>query len=82
MSTPHGEHLLLVGSGNPGKQQEWRELLAGIDAVLVVPQDLEPSTEGVDLLYAMRQELGLLPDGAPSPEELLADGDRAPEART
>ena len=42
MSAPHGEHLLLVGSGNPGKQQEWRELLAGIDAVLVVPQDLDP----------------------------------------
>ena len=42
MSAPHGEHLLLVGSGNPGKQQEWRELLSGIDAVLVVPQDLDP----------------------------------------
>ncbi len=39
----HGEHLLLIGSGNPGKQREWRELLAGIDAVLVTPQDLDPS---------------------------------------
>ena len=42
MNAPHGEHLLLIGSGNPGKQQEWRELLAGVDAVLVVPQDLDP----------------------------------------
>src|SRR5438067_410075 len=42
MSAPHGEHLLLIGSGNPGKQEEWRELLSGIDAVLVVPQDLDP----------------------------------------
>ena len=43
MSTPQGEHLLLIGSGNPGKQREWRELLAGIDAVFVVPQDLDPA---------------------------------------
>jgi XTP/dITP diphosphohydrolase len=42
MSAPHGEHLLLIGSGNPGKQQEWRELLAGLDAVVVVPEDLDP----------------------------------------
>ncbi len=42
MSTPHGEHVLLIGSANPGKQREWRELLAGLDAVLVVPQDLDP----------------------------------------
>jgi XTP/dITP diphosphohydrolase len=42
MTAPHGEHLLLVGSGNAGKQKEWRELLSGIDAVLVVPQDLDP----------------------------------------
>ena len=42
MSAPHGEHVLLIGSGNPGKQREWRELLAGVDAVLVVPQDLDP----------------------------------------
>ncbi|TMB97838.1 MAG: hypothetical protein E6J38_01105 [Chloroflexi bacterium] len=45
MSAPHGEHILLIGSGNAGKQQEWRELLAGIDAVLVVPQDLDPVPE-------------------------------------
>jgi XTP/dITP diphosphohydrolase len=42
VSAPHGEHLLLIGSGNPGKQQEWRELLAGLDAVFVVPEDLDP----------------------------------------
>ena len=42
MSAPHGEHVLLIGSGNPGKQREWRELLAGVDAVLVVPQELDP----------------------------------------
>ena len=43
MSTPQGEHLVLIGSGNPGKQREWRELLAGIDAVFVVPQELDPA---------------------------------------
>jgi len=42
VSAPHGEHVLLIGSGNPGKQREWRELLAGVDAVLVVPQELDP----------------------------------------
>jgi XTP/dITP diphosphohydrolase len=42
VSVPHGEHLLLIGSGNPGKQREWRDLLAGLDAVLVVPQELDP----------------------------------------
>lgn len=42
MSALYGEHVLLIGSGNAGKQHEWRELLAGIDAVLVVPQDLDP----------------------------------------
>ncbi len=43
MTAPHGEHVLLIGSGNPGKQREWRDLLAGLDAVLVVPQDLDPT---------------------------------------
>ncbi len=43
MSAPHGEHVLLIGSGNAGKQREWRELLSGIDAVLLVPQDLDPA---------------------------------------
>ena len=42
MTVPRGEHLLLIGSGNPGKQREWRELLAGLDVVLLVPQDLDP----------------------------------------
>ena len=42
MNVPRDEHLLLVGSGNPGKQQEWRELLAGLDVVLVLPQELDP----------------------------------------
>lgn len=42
MTTPDGEHVLLIGSGNPGKQREWRELLAGVDAVFVVPEELDP----------------------------------------
>jgi XTP/dITP diphosphohydrolase len=42
VSVPHGEHILLIGSGNPGKQREWRELLAGLDLVLVAPQELDP----------------------------------------
>lgn len=42
MAGPRGEHVLLIGSGNRGKQREWRELLAGLDVVLVVPQDLDP----------------------------------------
>ena len=33
---------LLIGSGNPGKQREYRELLAGLDLKLVVPTDLVP----------------------------------------
>ena len=33
---------LLIGSGNPGKQREYRELLAGLDLDLVVPADLVP----------------------------------------
>ena len=33
---------LLVGTGNPGKQREYRELLAGLDLDLVVPGDLGP----------------------------------------
>ena len=53
MNEPHGEHLLLIGSGNTGKQREWRELLAGLDVVLVVPQELdpvpaEPAEDGAD----------------------------------
>lgn len=37
---PHG--FVLIGSANAGKQQEWRELLAGLDLALVTPQDLDP----------------------------------------
>ena len=33
---------LLIGTGNPGKQREYRELLAGLDLDLVVPGDLDP----------------------------------------
>jgi XTP/dITP diphosphohydrolase len=33
---------LLIGSGNPGKQREYRELLAGLDLDLIVPADLNP----------------------------------------
>ncbi len=32
---------LLIGTGNPGKQREYRELLAGLDLDLVVPEDLD-----------------------------------------
>lgn len=42
---------LLIGSGNPGKQREYRELLAGLEYELVAPDDLEvappePEEEG------------------------------------
>ena len=33
---------LLIGSGNPGKQREYRELLTGLDLDLVVPDELDP----------------------------------------
>ncbi len=33
---------LLIGSGNPGKQREYRELLAGLDLELMLPTDLVP----------------------------------------
>jgi XTP/dITP diphosphohydrolase len=42
VTAPRGEHVLLIGSGNPGKQQEWRDLLAGLDLVLVAPDELDP----------------------------------------
>ncbi len=32
---------LLVGSGNPGKQREYRELLADLDLEIVLPEDLD-----------------------------------------
>jgi len=42
VTAPRGEHVLLIGSGNPGKQKEWRELLAGLDRVLITPDALDP----------------------------------------
>jgi XTP/dITP diphosphohydrolase len=33
---------LLIGSGNPGKQREYRELLAGLDLELMTPEALDP----------------------------------------
>jgi XTP/dITP diphosphohydrolase len=41
MTAPHGDDVLLIGSGNPGKQKEWRDLLAGLDVVLVTPDELD-----------------------------------------
>ena len=35
-------HPLLVGSANPGKLREYREILAGLDLDLVAPSDLDP----------------------------------------
>jgi XTP/dITP diphosphohydrolase len=33
---------LLIGSGNPGKQREYRELLSGLDLELITPDDVDP----------------------------------------
>jgi XTP/dITP diphosphohydrolase len=33
---------LLIGSGNPGKQREYRELLAGLDLELTTPEAVDP----------------------------------------
>ena len=35
-------HLFLIGSTNPGKLREYREMLAGLDLELVAPTDLDP----------------------------------------
>jgi XTP/dITP diphosphohydrolase len=35
-------HPILIGSANPGKQREYREILHGLDLELVVPADLDP----------------------------------------
>ena len=37
-----GAHRLLLGSSNPGKLREYREILAGLDLELVAPTDLDP----------------------------------------
>jgi XTP/dITP diphosphohydrolase len=42
VSAPRAATALLIGSGNPGKQREWRELLAGLDVALLSPGDLDP----------------------------------------
>ena len=39
---------LLIGTGNPGKQREYRELLAGLDLDLAVPADLDPVPQEPD----------------------------------
>jgi XTP/dITP diphosphohydrolase len=35
-------HPILLGSANPGKLREYREILAGLDVELVAPTDLDP----------------------------------------
>lgn len=35
-------HRILLGSANPGKLREYREILQGLDLVLVTPSDLSP----------------------------------------
>ena len=35
-------HRFLIGSTNPGKLREYREMLAGLDLELVAPNDLDP----------------------------------------
>jgi XTP/dITP diphosphohydrolase len=35
-------HPLLIGSSNPGKLREYREILSGLDLELVAPEDLDP----------------------------------------
>ena len=35
-------HRILLGSANPGKLREYREILAGLDLELVTPADLDP----------------------------------------
>ena len=35
-------HPILLGSSNPGKLREYREILAGLDLELVAPSDLDP----------------------------------------
>jgi XTP/dITP diphosphohydrolase len=36
-------HLFLLGSSNPGKLREYREILQGLDLELVAPNDLDPA---------------------------------------
>jgi XTP/dITP diphosphohydrolase len=39
---PRDRHPFLIGSTNPGKLREYREILAGLDLELVAPSDLDP----------------------------------------
>lgn len=39
---PADRHPILIGSANPGKLREYREILAGLDLELVAPTDLDP----------------------------------------
>jgi len=39
---PRDSHPFLIGSTNPGKLREYREILAGLDLQLVAPGDLDP----------------------------------------
>ncbi|MGH2473410.1 MAG: RdgB/HAM1 family non-canonical purine NTP pyrophosphatase [Candidatus Limnocylindria bacterium] len=39
---PQESHPILLGSANPGKLREYREILQGLDLELVAPSDLDP----------------------------------------
>jgi len=39
---PKDSHPILLGSSNPGKLREYREILGGLDLELVSPDDLDP----------------------------------------
>jgi XTP/dITP diphosphohydrolase len=39
---PRDRHPILLGSANPGKLREYREILGGLDIELVAPTDLNP----------------------------------------
>src|SRR5207248_8322346 len=41
-SVTAARHRILIGSANPGKLREYREILAGLDLELVAPTDLNP----------------------------------------
>ena len=41
-SEPKDRHRFLIGSTNPGKVREYREILGGLDLELVAPTDLNP----------------------------------------
>jgi XTP/dITP diphosphohydrolase len=36
-------HPILIGTANPGKLREYREILGGLDLTLVAPSDLDPA---------------------------------------